>query len=183
MKYLRIFSFILLIFIPFNSKGQDVLNDKELILKKILDGYSGLKISLCKNSLSFKTEIIDGRTLKESLNIDFIEKIQRYSPPKNDKLISEYIDRKDAKYMISNISSFKWEKTNSEHVNHQSCDQDKMDLYSYMNYIKISKPLFTQNQKFAIVFISETSPEYSVYMKAFIKNKKDWVSVINLSLQ
>ena len=182
MNYLKIFSLLIIIFTLTNVQGQEVSSDKEIILKKLLDDYAGLQILFCKNSLSFETEIINGKSLKESLDINFIETMQRYSPPKNDNLISDFIDAKDIEFMISNTGSFKWEKPNYNFVTQYNCKKGQTNR-SYINQIKISKPLFTKSGMFAIVFISEANTEYSVYLKAFKKKSEGWVSVINLSLQ
>jgi len=181
MKPSKLVILIIFIFLYNSSYSQCIqTNDKKLV-ENVLKRYKGLEIILCEKSLSYETEIITyPKTLRESLEIAFIEMMQKYSPPKGDKLLGDFINAKDLQFMTSNISQIKWEKRNTKFREVNLCNET--ENFNKKTVIRISKPLFTKNEKYAITFVSESNPEYSVYLMVLKKNKKEWSEVINLNL-
>lgn len=182
MKSLKLAGLLIFIFFYNSMHSQCVQEIEKKLVENILNRYDGLEVLLCKESLSYDTEIVSyNRTLRESMDIPFIEKMQKYSPPKDDKPIGDFINANDFRFMASTISEVKWKKKNTKLIEVDFCNETEINSFD-KNVIRISKPLFTENQKYAIIFVSESTPEYSVYLKVFEGGKDQWKQIINLNL-
>lgn len=86
------------------------------IVNAILKDYDGMNtIFLCERSVNYNTtEIVTHkRSLKQALRIDLIEEYQKYSPPNNDKQISEIISNQDLQFMRKQTdNTVNWQEIN-----------------------------------------------------------------------
>lgn len=154
--------------------GNIIINDY-----KNLDGFL-----LCQKSLNYNfAEIItDNKTLKQALDIDLIEKFQKYSPG-NDILIRELITQKDLKFMINQTKErIDWKRGNiNNKIVIKPCSKKK---YKSDNLtIGISKPVFNKNKTLSMAFVSKGSiTEYNISLRLYEKTDEGWKKVMDLNM-
>lgn len=151
-------------------------DDDYLLLNKLLNNISK---QFPKNNINFKlsnnNEVVTS-VVEELKKNDFetnkfkLDSLKRDIGIDSDKTFNEIFNPKEYDYLISQKQKLEWDfqkiKTQRVYKYEKDMSVDKQII------VQISKPIYTSNNKFALISVNKKSASYILIFK---KNKNDWI--------